>query len=119
MIETMKTIVRMSKDFKNSDKIIDLSDINNISNELGKLDEKISGINDITKSGLILNYIFTMNALYKKNLIDSNEINVDILDIDKPKAMILQNLLENESSNENNHIKRIKRQVYKRIYYLK
>ena len=104
MIETMKTIVRMSKDFKNSDKIIDLSDINNISNELGKLDEKISGINDITKSGLILNYIFTMNALYKKNLIDSNEINVDILDIDKPKAMILQNLLENESSNENNHI---------------
>mgnify|MGYP003410391244 FL=1 len=45
-----------------------------------------------------------MNALYKKNLIDSNEINVDILDIDKPKAMILQNLLENESSNENNHI---------------
>ncbi len=66
MIEIMKLIVRMTQNFENKDKIIDLSNVENISNELSKLDSKLNNVNDITKAGLVLNYIFTMNELYKK-----------------------------------------------------
>ena len=55
----MKLIVRMTQNFENKDKIIDLSNVENISNELSKLDSKLNNVNDITKAGLVLNYIFT------------------------------------------------------------
>ncbi|MFA7083775.1 MAG: hypothetical protein WC141_04480 [Arcobacteraceae bacterium] len=108
MIETMKTMVMMSKNFKNKDRIIDLSSLGDISKELGKLDEKLSGINDITKSGMILNYIFTMNELYKKNSVDKNELVVDVLDIDKSKAIVLQNLIEIQSTTQNGILNELK-----------
>jgi hypothetical protein len=101
MIEIMKLIVRMTQNFENKDKIIDLSNIENISNELSKLDSKLSNVNDITKAGLVLNYIFTMNELYKKNSVDKNEISIDLLNIDKPKAMVLQNIIEREEGHKN------------------
>ena len=101
MIEIMKLIVRMTQNFENKDKIIDLSNVENISNELSKLDSKLSNVNDITKAGLVLNYIFTMNELYKKNSVDKNEISIDLLNIDKPKAMVLQNIIEREEGHKN------------------
>ena len=101
MIEIMKLIVRMTQNFENKDKIIDLSNVENISNELSKLDSKLSNVNDITKAGLVLNYIFTMNELYKKNNVDKNEISIDLLNIDKPKAMVLQNIIEREEGHKN------------------
>lgn len=108
MIQTMQTIVMMSKDFRNKDKIIDLSNVENITEELSKLDGKLSGLNDITKAGMILNYVFTMNELYKKNSVDKNEFTIDTLDIDKAKAMVLQNLIEVSSTSQNGILNELK-----------
>ncbi|WP_323644694.1 hypothetical protein [Aliarcobacter butzleri] len=115
MIETMKTMVMMSKNFKNKNSIIDLSNIDNINEELSKLNNELNNINDITKAGLILNYIFTMNELYKKNKVDKKEISIDTLNIDKAKAMVLQNIFFEDKEMISENLKQEKHDYIKSV----
>jgi hypothetical protein len=97
-IITMKAIVDMTLNEFNKDKIIDLTKLDNIDDNLKKFEESLTSLNTITKNALISNYILHINSLYeKRGLIDK----FNLVELNPLKKEIILNDSENRSKTLN------------------
>lgn len=105
-IVTMKAIVDMTLNEFNKDKIIDLTKLDNIDDNLKKFEESLISLNTITKNALISNYILHINSLYEKrgltekfNLVELNPLKKEIILNDSENRKNTLNLISQHGIN--------------------
>ena len=111
---TMKAIVDMTLNEFNKEKIIDLTKLDDIDNNLKKFEESLTSLNTITKNALISNYILHINSLYEKrgltdkfNLVEINPVQYEMILENKIDGNI-ENLIIEEQKDSSNKITKIK-----------
>ena len=105
-IVTMKAIVDMTLNEFNKDKIIDLTKLDNMDDNLKKFEESLTSLNTITKNALISNYILHINSLYEKrgltdkfNLVELNPLKKEIILNDSENRKNTFNLISQHGIN--------------------
>jgi hypothetical protein len=98
----------------NKDKIIDLTKLDDIDDNLKKFEESLTSLNTITKNALISNYILHINSLYEKrgltdkfNLVELNPAQYEII-LENIIDDNIKDLIIEEQIDSSNKITKIK-----------
>ncbi len=106
LVAVMQTMSRVTKNMRNKDRYIDLTNPDTLPQELEKLENRLKGVNGITRAGMLIYYTLSMNNIYikHKSWEGDKSVKIEEMNLDAQQSVVWKNILDNQVKLEDNKL---------------